>query len=129
MKSSAALSILLKDLKAIQRNGNYRTLRAYMASPAYRKLKACLDVEAEFRLMEGTGRLREALLPQAPLPPRWSMRARWTPERIEALRKADAKYGNDAAIARELGIPFKNIERARLRYVGPRRTRVSADAR
>jgi len=120
MNSNAALTLLTKELKRLERAGNYRALKTYLGSPECRKLMAALNADGMTKALGAMGRTQAALTPQAPLPSRWSMRVRWTPELIAALRQADARYGEDRAIARALGIPFANAKRARARYVGSR---------
>ena len=120
MNSSAALAHLTKELRRLQKADDYKGLKAYLGSPRYRDLAAALTPHDTVKMLRVMGDVQAKLLPTNPLPPRWSLRVRWTPERIEALRKAEARYGEDEAIARALGIPWENARRARRRYLGYR---------
>lgn len=57
-----------------------------------------------------------------PIPPAGSTRVKaWDEAMIAKLRAAEARFGNDDDIARELKLPIKAIRSARWKYCGPRR--------
>lgn len=117
-----AFQTLAMNLRSLTRLGDIKKLGDFMASQKYLENFAALSPKHKLVI---SGYVADAWASAnrrvEPLP-RWSKKGwrTWTPERIAALKAADAKYGTDEGIARALKISLKAAERARYRYIGKR---------
>jgi hypothetical protein len=114
---SARISLVAK-FNQLARRGDLRELMDYIGSDACAQLMAMLNRADRVSAAKVQFAAQESCYEGKPIPPRWSMRVKWTPEMIAKLRKAWHKHGTDEGIARELGIPYDNARRARRRFIG-----------
>lgn len=122
---NTAFHFLTRKFAHIERFGNIKTMRDFLASRKYRDHNAVLLPSHIVIVSKALARAMAAVDQKQPLP-LFSKRGwrSWTPERIAKLKAADAKHGNDEGIARELGISLKAAKAARHRHIGKRDTRM-----
>jgi hypothetical protein len=127
MKKSAARAFekIAAELRRLQRAGDKQGCIRYMASDAYLTFLPQLSPADHGKVMSLIGEIwraagdRAAGDPKTPIP-KYSTRGwrAWDEGRVARLKALWAKFGDDKAVARGLGISLKAAQRARLRYVG-----------
>lgn len=121
IKPHKAFSFLTRKFAHIERFGNMKAMRDFLDSKEYRDNNSALAPMHVMPVSKAMAKALTAVDKKQPLPIRIEKGWRtWTPERIELLKAADAKHGNDEGIARELGLSLGAARAARWRYVGKR---------
>ncbi len=125
-KSSAkAFEKIAAELRRLQRAGDVTGTSRYMASETYLQFQAQLSPEETLKVVSLIGEIwrtatdRAAADPKTPIP-KYSEKGwrSWDEGRIARLKALWAKFGDDRAIARGLGISLEAARRARRRHVG-----------
>lgn len=115
MNNGASLTRVLRDF---ERRADLKGLQEFISSPDYITSLIGLPPAAIKNVSKAQAAAFQACWGARPLPPRLSMRVRWTPAKIADLRRAARKHGEDfEGIARELAIPQENARRAYYRWV------------
>ncbi len=127
MKKSAAKAFekIAAELRRLQRAGDFQGATRYMASDAYLQLLPQLSPADHGKVLSLIGEIwrtatdKAAGNPKTPIP-KYSEKGwrSWDAGRVARLKALWARYGDDKAIARGLGISLKAAQRARLRHVG-----------
>ena len=121
--SDNAFRLLKGDLTKIANRGELKGLLAYLRTERYTTLYAQLTPKRQLDLHDHTHAAKVACTKQQEKPiPKYSKRGwrSWDAERIAKLKAAEAKYGTDEGIARELGISLGAARMARWRHIGGR---------
>lgn len=127
MKKSAAKAFekIAAELRRHLRAGDFQGATRYVASDVYLTLLPQLSPADHGKVMSLIGEIwrtagdRAAGDPKTPIP-KYSEKGwrSWDEGRIARLKALWAKFGDDKAVARGLGISFHAARRARLRHIG-----------
>lgn len=127
MKKSAAKAFekIAAELRRHLRAGDFQSANRYVASDTYLQLLPQLSPADHGKVMKLIGEIwraagdRAAADPKTPIP-KYSEKGwrSWDEGRIARLKALWAKFGDDKAIARGLGISLHAAKRARRRHVG-----------
>lgn len=118
-----ALTKITHRLEQIRKLGRPQEFKAYTCSPEYKSLYAALDDHGCDRVIDALVDAKRSCFSGKSIPWKLNYRVAWTETMIQRLRAAEAKFGNDYDIARELQLPLKVVRPARWRYCGRRRVR------
>lgn len=125
-KSSAkAFEKIAAELRRLQRAGDFQGATRYVASDAYLQLLPQLSPADHGKVLTLISEVwraaadRAAGDPKTPIP-KYSQRGwrAWDDGRIARLKALWAKFGDDKAVARGLGISLDAAKRARRRHIG-----------
>lgn len=123
--SDKAFKLLRGDFSRLAKLGDMKKLLAYLDSTRYTTLHARLTAKHQLDLHDFTHAAKLAATKHQkklkPIP-QYSQRGwrTWDADRIAKLKAAEAKYGSDEGIARELGLSLGAARMARWRYIGGR---------
>ena len=122
--SRGHLKSIIAHLKKV---GTLPELRTYWANEIVPMLGEMSQADRSIA-MDALGRTFREFDDAHPIPDKLPRKIKWTPENIERLRRAEARWGTDDGIARELYIPIKTAKAARWKYLGVRRVAKAAVA-
>ncbi len=127
MKNSQAKEFekALAKLRQLHRKSDVKGLTRFMGSPEYIQMLRQASPEAGIEILSLIGDTwrsatdKAAGDPKAPIP-KYSLRGwrSWDEGRVARLKALWARYGDDKAVARGLGISLEAAKRARRRHIG-----------